>query len=222
MTDLGWLVVWAAVFTAGVAGCVAVRAAGVATTHVRDMLHVGAGVWVVGWPWWDGVAVPVAIVGAAAVAVALVPRVAPRVALVERFQHSVSGGDEGWAGLVWYTLSFVALTAIGLTTEPFPAAAGILALTFGDGVGGAVGRGLGRRRYQWPWAKPKTLEGSAMVAVGASAGVFAAAALFGVGLPVGTALALGAIAAIAEGLAPRATDNILVPVAVWAAASLAT
>ena len=215
--DLTWAFAWLAIASAGVAGAVFLSRLGVASTYVRDMLHVGAGVWVLGWPAWSHVALPSAITAAAAIGLAL----APRIRLVDRFRASVSGGDEGWAGLVWYTMSFVALTAIGLTGPSFPAAAGLLALTFGDGLGGAVGRNLGRRRYQWPWAKPKTLEGSITVAAGACLGVLAAAALTGATIAPAVVLGLGAIAAIAEGLAPRATDNILVPAAVWAAASLA-
>jgi dolichol kinase len=220
MTDLGWLMIWTAVLGAGVAGCVVVRAAGLASTFVRDLLHVGAGVWVIGWPWWDGVAIPVAIVVVVAVAIALVPAVAPHSRWVARFQRSVSGGDERWAGLVFYTLSFVALTAIGLSGDPFPAAAGLWALTFGDGIGGAVGRNVGRLRYRWPWGKTKTLEGSATVAAGAAVGVLAAGALFGVAVAPTAVLALGVLAGVVEGLAPRSTDNVLVPAAVWAAATL--
>jgi phytol kinase len=222
MSDLGWLAIWSLVLGAGVAACVVVRAAGVATTYVRDMLHVGAGVWVLGWLWWDGVAVPVAIVAAVALAVAAVPLIAPRLELVARFQRSVSGGDEGWAGLVLYTISFVVLTAIGLSGAKFPAAAGLLALTFGDGLGGAVGRNLGRHRYRWPWAKPKTLEGSATVAAGACLGVLVAAGLFDTSIAPAAVLAIGAIAAVAEGLAPRSSDNLLVPAAVWTAATLSS
>jgi dolichol kinase len=222
MTDLGWLAIWSLVLASGVAACVVVHAAGVATTYVRDMLHVGAGVWVLGWLWWDGVAIPVAIVAMVAIVVAAVPLLAPRIELVARFRRSVSGGDEGWAGLVFYTISFVILTAVGLSGERFPAAAGLLALTFGDGLGGAVGRQLGHLRYRWPWAKPKTVEGSMTVAAGACLGVVVAAGLFDASIAPTTVLAIGVIAAVAEGLAPRSSDNVLVPAAVWTAATLFT
>jgi len=218
MSDLGWTATWAAVLVAGVLGCVAVRALGLASTYVRDLLHVGAGVWVVGWPWWHGRAVPVAIVAAVAVATALVPVIARRASLVARFERSVSGGDERWTGLVLYTLAYAALTWIGLGGDPFPAAAGLWALSFGDGLGGAVGRRFGHHHYRAPGGKRKSLEGTLAVFAAATAGVWLAAHRFDAGAGAATILALGAIAAAAEAAAPRGADNAIVPAAVFAAA----
>lgn len=221
MSDLGWLVAWCAALAAGLAGCLVLRAAGLASTYVRDLLHVGAGIWVFGWPWWDRAAPAIALVAAVALAVALVPVLAPRVALARRFRDSVAGGDELWDGLVIYTLAFTALTAVALAGARFAAGAGLLALTLGDGLGGAAGRRFGRHRFAVPWGKRKSLEGSAVVALGAGAGIALAAAYFGASPAPAAVIALALAAALAEALSPRSTDNAIVPAVVAAGALLA-
>jgi dolichol kinase len=220
MSDPQWLAIWTAILGGGFAACLVARALGLASTYVRDLLHVGAGVWVLGWNGWDGPALPIALVAMVAVVIALMPLAASRVALAARFQRSVSGGDERWGGLVLYTSSYAVLTAIGLTDGRFPAAAGLLSLSLGDGIGGAVGRRFGHLRYTLPWSKSKTLEGSFVVALGTGAAVAITAALFGVAVSTPALLTLAVIAAVAEALAPRGTDNLLVPFSVWAAAEL--
>jgi dolichol kinase len=222
VTDLTLVPIWLAVLVAGVVGCVIVRAAGLASTYVRDLLHVGAGVWVVGWPWWDHATAPIAIVAGVAVATALVPVAARFSRSVDRFRRSVASGDERFGGLIWYTLSYATLTAIGMTGDPFPAAAGLLALSLGDGLGGAVGRRFGTYRYRAPHGKAKSFEGTLTVFAAATGGVVAAAAITGADLAPAVALSLGATAALAEAAAPRGSDNALVPAAVFAMAHLLT
>ncbi len=221
MSDLAWAAVWFGVTGAGLATCVGLKALGLATTYVRDLLHVGAGIWIAGWLAWDHPTIPIVIACIAVVVVGLVPTIAERVPIAARLRDAVSGGDERWDGLVHYTASYAVLTAIGLTIAPFAAAAGLLALSLGDGIGGAVGRRFGRLRYR-TMGKTKSLEGSLAVAVAASAGVALAAGAFDHAIAVPAVLALGALAAVAEGLAPRGTDNLLVPAAVATAAGLLT
>jgi phytol kinase len=220
MTDLAWTGLWLAILGGGVGAAMIVRALGLPTIYVRDLLHVGAGVWVLGWTAWNGVLAPVAIVAAAVVGLALVPALASRIRLVARFEHAVSNGDETWRGLVLYGYAFLLLTAIGLVTDPFPAAAGLLALSLGDGIGGAVGRAFGGHTYATPWGKRKSLEGSIAVGLAAAAGVQLAAYLFDADPGAAAIAALGALAAVVEAIAPRSGDNLLVPTAVWAAATL--
>jgi phytol kinase len=137
------------------------------------------------------------------------------VAWAEKVQHSVSGDDERWSGLVLYALAAAALTVAGVFIAPFPAAAGLLALALGDGLGGAVGRRWGRHRFRLPWGKEKSLEGSLGVALLSAAGIALAGCRFGLAPRTLAVLAGALAAAAAEALAPRATDNIAVPVAVW-------
>lgn len=222
MTDLAWTAVWIAALAAGAAAIVVARALGLAATYVRDGLHVGASVWVLGWPAWDGAIAPVALAATVTVAVALVPIAARRVPAAARVHGAVTDGDERWTGLVHYALAFTGLTAIAVTGPAFAAAVGLLALSLGDGPGGAIGRRFGRHRYRLPWAKPKSLEGSLIVALGAGLGVIIAGRWFGHAAATHLVLAVGAIAALVEAAAPRGTDNLLVPAAAWATAELLT
>ncbi|HEU0032570.1 MAG TPA: hypothetical protein VFQ53_18185 [Kofleriaceae bacterium] len=222
MTDFEFGVLWLAILAGGLAACIALHAVGVASTYVRDLLHVGAGIWIAGWPWWQGRLVPVVIVLAAVVATIVVPLVASRIGLAARLVRSVSGDDERWTGLVHYTVSYAMFTIVGLVVAPFPAAAALLALSLGDGIGGAVGRKLGRHHYQTPGGKPKSVEGSIVVALGACAAAVIAAQLFAPAFAWPGIVVLGIVAALAEALSPRGTDNLVIPVAVWMTASLLT
>lgn len=222
MTDLSLGVIWLAVLAAGIGGCVVLHAFGVASTYIRDVLHIGAGVWIAGWPLWHGDLVPIAIVTMAAIVTAVLPNVARHNALAGKIIKSVTNGEEHWTGLVHYTAVFAVFTAIGGVGNPFPAAAALLCLSLGDGVGGAIGRAFGKHRYHAPGAKMKSLEGSLAVFIASTAGVFLAMHLCHRDVALVSLLALGLVASLAEAFAPRGTDNLLIPIAVWTAATLTT
>jgi dolichol kinase len=207
---------WLVVLGGGLGACAVLARLGVPRTHVRDVLHVGAGVWVLGWPAWTRPAVPVVITALALAGVLLLPVLARRAAWAARAQSVVAGGEEQWSGIALYVLSFFALTAVGLWGRPFPAAAALLALALGDGVGGAVGLRWGRHRFRVPWAKTKSVEGTVVVSLMAAVGVWLAALLFDVHVGAGRLVLTGLVAAAVEAASPRASDNVLLPAAVWA------
>ena len=141
MNDPLWAAVWGAALAAGLGGVVLLRRMGVPRTYARDVLHVGAGVWVLGWPAWTSWPVPVAIAWAGFAVLALLKGVSFLRPVVE----SVSGDDERWTGVVAYAGSFAALTTLALARgHLLPAACAALALSLGDGLGGLVGRRFGR------------------------------------------------------------------------------
>jgi dolichol kinase len=222
MMDIVLAGMWLGILAVGIAACIALRALGVASTYVRDMLHIGAGVWILGWPYWDGAVLPVAIVTCVAIATAMLPLLASRHEIAARIVHSVTNGDEHWTGLVHYTAAYATFTALAMASQPFPAAAALLGLSLGDGIGGAVGRRFGMHRYQMPSAKSKSHEGSFAVFAAATAGAWIAAQLFDVDATTGLVISLGLVASCAEAFAPRGTDNLLIPIAVWTAATLLT
>jgi dolichol kinase len=194
------------VLAAGLGGAVALAKLGLPRTYVRDLVHVGTGVWVLGWPLWSSPALPIAITGAAAVLVGLGPRV---------LRDALTAGDERWGGVVLYVLAYAVFTALGFAHRSFPAAGALLALSLGDGVGGAVGRRFGRARFRVPGGKQKSLEGSLTVLVMAAAGVALASLVLGARASSGTIVVAGLIAATSEAVAPRGTDNAVVPACVW-------
>ena len=222
MSDVTIGVTWAAILGGAFAAAFVLRSFGVASTYIRDLLHIGAGIWVIGWPWWRGVAVPGAIVVEVAAGIACVPALARRVSIVDKLRRCVTSDDEHWGGLVLYTIAYAIFTVIGLALDPFAAAAALLALSLGDGIGGAIGRALGEHHYRAPGGKQKSFEGSFVVMVAATAGVLLASMLFATPVGLGTALVLGAVAALVEAFSPRGTDNLLIPAAVYIAAQLVT
>ncbi|MGZ6071815.1 MAG: hypothetical protein ACXWK8_11405, partial [Myxococcaceae bacterium] len=167
------------------------------------------------WAWqspWP----PIVVATTGFVLLLAVPLLARRVAAAGKLERAVSGEGEAWSGLVLYAFSAAVFTAVGLLgNAPIPAAAALLALALGDGLGGLVGRLWGRHRFRVPWAKTKSIEGSAVVALFAALGTAMAGLLHGVPLTAGRVLGAGVAAALAEAIAPRATDNVLVPLAVW-------
>lgn len=220
MTDVHVTLLSIAVLGAGIGGCVLLHHLGLATTYVRDLLHVGTGVWVLGWPLFTGRVAPIVIAAVAAAATASVPWLARRSRIAQRVHDAFAGGDELWRGLSLYTLAYALFTAAAFLNSPFPAAAGLLALSLGDGIGGFVGRRWGRRHFRAPGGKQKSLEGSIAVALAATVGIAAAGLRFGVEVPLLQAAALGSSAAVAEALSPRGSDNLIVPAVVWALAEV--
>jgi dolichol kinase len=212
------VLLWAAIFAGGLGVCLWLAARGLPRTHVRDVLHVGSGVWPLGWSAWQSPWPPVGVAALGFALLLAVPVLGRRLAAAQSLERAVSGEGEAWSGLVLYGLSAAVFTAVGLLGKsPFPAAAALLALALGDGVGGWVGRLRGRHRYRVPWAKTKSVEGTLVVAVFAALGTAIAGAAFGVPVSVGRLVGAGLAAAVAESVAPRATDNLLVPLAVWLA-----
>jgi phytol kinase len=210
------VLVWSVIFAGGLGVCLWLSGRGLSRTYVRDLLHVGAGVWPLGWGAWHSPWPPVAVALTGFALLLAVPLLAPRLEAARALERAVSGDGEAWSGLVLYAFSAAALTAVGfLGRSAFPAAAALLALALGDGIGGLVGRRWGRLHYRLPWTKTKSVRGSFVVFACAALATDLAAVLFGVPLGGSRALAAGLAAAVAEAVAPRATDNVLVPLAVW-------
>jgi dolichol kinase len=214
MNDLLLALFWSLVLAFALLACVLLRRI-IAATYVRDLLHVGAGVWVFGWPWWEGVLAPVAIVLFAFALTALLPLLRAARPLID----AISGGGESWSGVVGYTASFALFTIAGLLGDPLPAAIALLSLSLGDGLGGLAGRRIGRVRFRMPFAKQKTLEGSLVVLAGAFFAAHLAAFALSESISLGAAALIALAASIAEAISPRSTDNFFVPLAAWAVAA---
>jgi dolichol kinase len=210
------VLLWSAVFAGGLGVCLWLAGRGLSRTYVRDMLHVGAGVWPLGWGAWLSPWPPIAVATIGFAVLLSVPLLGRCLEAARSLERAVSGDGEAWSGLVLYGASAAAFTAVGLLgRSPFPAAAALLALALGDGIGGLVGRRWGRGHYRVPWAKTKSVNGTLVVFVCAAFATDVAGAVFGVRVEGSRALVAGLAAAVAEALAPRATDNLGVPLAVW-------
>jgi dolichol kinase len=215
MIDVALLTAWLGLLGAAAAFCIAARRAGAEATYLRDVIHVGAGVWVLGWPLWRDPLAPIGLALAGAAATFAVPQLAGRAAVLGRLRDSISDGSERWSGVRLYGISFAAGTVLGFAVAPLPAAAALLALALGDGLGGLIGRRYGRHGFATPGAKRKTFEGTAAVAIFSAAGVALAMLRFGAPVAALPVLVASAAAALAEALAPEGTDNLFVPASVW-------
>ncbi|MCC6752281.1 MAG: hypothetical protein IT371_31830 [Deltaproteobacteria bacterium] len=215
MTDVLHALCWCGVLGAGLAGSVLLHRFGLRATYVRDLLHVGAGLWVFSFSTWKGPVAPLVLVLGALMLMALLPLLARTLPLARAVVGSVTGEGERWQGLVLYTVAHTALTTAALTHAPFPAGAALWALALGDGLGGAVGRHLGRLRFRVPGGKIKTVEGSLAVGLFSAVALRLAGWTFAASVDWGLALEVGLLAALVEALSPRGTDNLFVPGAVW-------
>jgi dolichol kinase len=118
-------------------------------------------------------------------------------------------------GLVFYAISYTIL-AWFFSAKPYVIAAGILPMAYGDAAASLVGEKFGKRHFSI-FAK-KSLEGSvAMFAVSFvsfEVGLLFFSAFYPLSLfsLVITALAVAAVATVAEALTPRGFDNITVPI----------
>ena len=217
MDDALLVLLWLAMAMVGVAMAVWLHRVGVAATYVRDLVHVGAGAWVFGWSAWQHPAVPVLVAAVVAGGSAGVPGLAKRYRLLAGLRGALADTDETWQGVAQYGMVFFAFTLCAFVASDLRAAAGasLLALAWGDGLGGAVGRRLGTHRFRAPWAKAKTLEGSMVVAVMSAAAVLVFLSWMDATVDPAAVVGAGAVAACAEALAPRGSDNLAVPTSVF-------
>jgi hypothetical protein len=116
-------------------------------TYVRDVLHVGAGLWPLGWSSWGGGVAPCAIAASGALALVAVPAAAKWSRVARGVRDAISGGDERFGGVALYAVSAAIFTAVAMGWKvAAPAAAGaLLALALGDGGGGSGGIRCGCR-----------------------------------------------------------------------------
>lgn len=119
--------------------------------------------------------------------------------------HEAAGGV---AGATWL---FVAFAAVSALAPPAAAVAAMWAVSAGDAAASVVGRLVGRHR----WPSGKSLEGSAALVAMTAAGAWGLA-----GWSVPLALALGAVAALAELPRGPGDDNLRISAAVGVTGSL--
>jgi len=207
----GWLLVLAA----GIAGMLWAHRLGIASRHVRDLVHIGASIWVLGWPSWESPAAPIIVAALVSAATVSMPWITTKTSLTRSVVQALTSENERWAGVSWYAASYTCFTALAMLHRPAPAAAALWALSWGDGLGGTVGMSLGRHHYTPPAGKQKSIEGSGVVALVSIAAIVGANAWYAAPLDWSIAVAVGLTASIAEALSPRSIDNIVVPVVVW-------
>ncbi|NJN18164.1 MAG: phosphatidate cytidylyltransferase [Oscillochloris sp.] len=185
----------------------------------RKIVHVGAGMWVFGVlglfeNWYIGV----------------IPFASFIVLNYIFFRYkifSAMDADDSSPGTVYFSLSITLLfLAFWRTNSPtdlgYIAAAGTMAMTWGDSLASIIGRCWGRRKYTIA-GSTRSYEGSAVMFLASFTAMFLTillvpgSALGPLSDPVGAGTALLAagiaalLATIAEAVSPSGTDNLSVP-----------
>ena len=184
------------------------RRRGVSVALTRKSVHVAVGMWIFPtlWlfdSWWWALLPPVVFA------------VLNALSLRFRFFGAIEVAERS-LGTVLFPLSFAGLLALFWPAgRPEVAAAGVMAMTWGDAMASLIGQAYGQRSYT-RWGQRKTWLGSLAcfswtllaitITLRASGKVDPLAALL-------SAAAAGLAATVAEALAPKGTDNLLVPFA---------
>ena len=86
------VLLWSAVFAGGLAVCLWLAGRGLSRTYVRDVLHVGAGVWPLGWGAWESPWPPVGVATVGFALLVAVPLLARRLEAARALRASRLGG----------------------------------------------------------------------------------------------------------------------------------
>ncbi len=207
------------------------RVAGVSGELTRKLIHIGAGMWVFGvlalFDTWQWGVVPFA-------------SFVPINYLIYRYRLLGAMDDVPESpGTAYFALSVTLLFALlwrpeGPADRAPVAAAGVMAMTWGDALAALVGRRWGRLRYRVIGGE-RSLEGSAAMFAASTVAILLTLVLLpgsrlapfappvGAGGALAAALVGAAAATAAEAVSPRGTDNLSAPViaAVAAGALLA-
>lgn len=195
------------------------RVGGYPQDFTRKVVHIGAGMWVLGVlalfdHWYIGI-IPFATF-------IVLNWIFYRLRVLEAVDSPNSS-----PGTVYFAISVTILFVLlwrpdgPLDRAPL-AVAGVMAMTWGDALAAVVGKRWGRRRYR-VFSGYRSYEGSATMFVASATAIALTLLLLpgsplspaAVVLPVGAALlgalATAAIATLAEGISPAGTDNLSVP-----------
>jgi phytol kinase len=203
-----------------VAGELLRRGFGVPPELTRKLIHIGAGMWIFGIlalfdRWQIGIIPFAGFIGVNA--------------LLYRYRLvKAMDANDSSPGTIYFALVITLLFALlwrpeGPVDRVTAAAAGIMAMTWGDALAALFGRRFGRRHYTIG-GSTRTLEGSAVMfaasalAMALTLLLLPGSALAPLAMPLGasralTAALLGAGAAtLAEAVSPHGSDNLSVPV----------
>ena len=111
---------------------------------------------------------------------------------------------------MYYCVAFLVLAFL-FYDRPVIVAVGLLPLAYGDGMGAVIGRRFGAHEYRL--IDKKSVEGSLAVFGATVISVLAGLVFYGTPLvnAVWMALAIGAITAMVEAIAPYGLDNLAIP-----------
>jgi len=166
----------------------------------RKLTHSVMGVWPLLWFLFENAFAAFLVPLAVTILLATAP---------QNIREIFSKGEEKHIGLVLYALSFTIITFFFYMNSI--GAAAIFTLAFADGVSGWVGRKYGKHFYRVPWSKPKSLEGSTGMFIASLISLYIAQLIFEPKMTILIILVGALIATILEGISPKHSDNVCVP-----------
>jgi phytol kinase len=183
------------------------------TEFTRKVIHIGVGNWVFLWPFsfkhWYAVAIPPAFF------IALNYLSYRR----EIFKAMERKEKAGGLGTVYYALSLTLLAAVFWYVEkPWIAALGMILMAWADGLADVIGRKFGIHKYRI-MGSVKSFEGSIGFFIIGVLSSFATISFFKAYMEATLthpvlliSILIAGIATIIEGLSPKGTDNLTVPI----------
>ncbi len=172
----------------------------------RKIVHIGVGP-VIPLAWWQGITSEIAIPIASIITICLVInhrfKLLPAVEDIKRHSY----------GTVAYGLSITLLLIFFWSTKPSIVTAGVLAMAFGDGLAGLIGRTMLSPKWK-VFGQTKSIAGTMAMAI-TVASILLVMTLLGIFTfhPLGILL-ITSIAVILEQISPWGIDNLTVPIAV--------
>ncbi len=184
------------------------RRGGVSVETTRKVVHIAVGMWVFPtlflfehWTWALLPPLSFALLNA--------------LSLRFRFFQAIEV-TERTLGTVYFPLSFALLLGLFWPIgRPEIAAAGLMAMTWGDAMASVVGRAYGQTGYRI-WGQRKTWLGSVACLSWSMLSITLTLRLLGSSPPAQVllhAVLSSLVATLAEALSPKGTDNIFVPIA---------
>jgi len=179
---------------------------GYSADFTRKAIHIGVGMWVFATValfehWYFAIIPPLTFI------------VINYISYKQQVFKAMETGEKGQLGTVYFPTSFAVLLCL-FWSRPYIAAAGIMAMTWGDAFASIIGLRWGRRKYQI-FRRTRSLEGSAaMLAFSFASILITLVAMVPLGWPMALpyALIVAVFATVVEALSPWGIDNLTVPI----------
>lgn len=209
--DLIFLLIWLIWGGFGFILLIKLYKKGVSVTYIRDLLHLGSGSWVLGFPLWNSAIIPIILTVGALLGITLLPYTTFKKAL-----SGVTNHQERFSGIWLYVLSFTLITTISfLLNDRYQGAIALGILAAGDGMGGLIGKKFGKKQFKLPWVKAKSYIGTATVMGMSLMVLLILTPIFNHSYTPSILVIIPIFSGIIEALSPRGTDNFFLPVMIF-------
>ena len=172
----------------------------------RKIVHIGTGP-IIPIAWWLNISKDLALIVACIITAALI--INYRLRLIK----SIENVDRKSFGTIAYGISITILIYLFWSTNPSAVTAGVLVMTFGDGLAGLIGRKL--NSPQWiVFGQKKSLIGTLSMYLVTVSVLSSISYVIGINFAMVDILMISSLATMLEQISPLGIDNITVPIGV--------